>query len=121
MEFGVIELATFIVGLTAALGGASRWLISRMDRMHERDQKFDQTARDKLEAAFAEKMERMEAGFGAEMKAMRETIAAQKDEVRFLQAELHRYIKHVGILEGVLKSHKIDIPAIEAPVLGPRR
>lgn len=110
MEFDYQWLAGIFVSVAIALGATVRWIVTRMDKMHGADRKWDSDARDKLELSFNDRLLSMHSEFEARFKA-------QANEVEFLKSELHRYIKHVGVLEGILKSHDIDIPAIEPPAL----
>lgn len=117
MEVTWVEAAGLLATIFIAAGTVIRWLVTRMDKMHGADRQWDQDARDRLVTDFEQRLAALNAKFEAENKALQRTIAGQRDEVRFLQAELHRYIKHVGILEGILKSHSIEIPSIEPPHL----
>jgi len=109
MEFDWGAILGAFVTVVLAAGATTRWLVSRMDRMHGDDRRWDKEARDSLEVKFNAELKSIQGQFEAQ-------IRQQGLEVDFLKTELHRYIKHVGVLEGILKSHDIDIPAIEPPV-----
>lgn len=86
------DLLIASVSVLAAAGSGIVWLIRRADR---RASEFDwkQTSeREKLEKAFYAQIEML------------------KHDNSELRRDLTRYVRHVGILEGLLKAHGLDVP-----------
>lgn len=90
----------FIAGLTT-LGGAVAWLLTRMDAKNAKEREFEQAERTKLEKLFSERITSLEA-----------QIHDQNAEIDQLRRELNTYVRHVGVLEGLLKSKGVEPPPL---------
>lgn len=90
----------FIAGLTT-LGGAGAWLLTRMDAKYVKEREFEQAERIKLEKLFSERITTLEA-----------QIQDQNAEIEQLRRELNIYVRHVGVLEGLLKSKGVEPPPL---------
>jgi uncharacterized protein HemX len=89
-----------IMGLTT-LGGAVAWMITRMDTKNQAERAFATEERAKLEKLFNEQIETLQA-----------QAEAQNLEISQLRRELNTYVRHVGVLEGLLKAQGIEPPAL---------
>ena len=90
----------FIAGLTT-LGGAVAWLLTRMDAENAKEREFEQAERVKLEKLFSD-----------QIAALQDEVHNQNDEIVQLRRELNTYVRHVGILEGLLKSKGVEPPPL---------
>ena len=108
MDWAVIPaVVTAFTGVLVAFGGGIKWMLSRMDR-HSRDERDWQNAeRAKLETQFMERI-----------NALESRIKSQQDEIESTRAELRGYVRHVGVLEGLLKAHGVEVPPLEIPYHG---
>lgn len=89
-----------IMGLTT-LGGAVAWMISRMDVKNQAERAFATAEREKLEKLFNE-----------QIQSLQEQAEAQNLEISQLRRELNTYVRHVGVLEGLLKSKGVEPPPL---------
>lgn len=94
MDFLNPEFITAVGGFLIVLGGGVRFLIKRMDDKEKRIEERQKVERDKLE------------------KALSAQIELLREENRKLSNEVSRYIRHVGVLEGMLKQAGISAPKI---------
>lgn len=90
----------FIAGLTT-LGGAVVWIFNRIDAKNVEERKFEQEERAKLEKLFMEQIE-----------TLQEQVQSQNAEITQLRRELNTYVRHVGVLEGLLKSKGVEPPPL---------
>ena len=90
----------FIAGATT-IGGAVAWLLTRMDAKNIKEREFEQAERTKLEKFFSE-----------EINALQAEVHSQNQEIIQLRRELHTYVRHVGVLEGLLKSKGVEPPPL---------
>ena len=90
----------FIAGATT-LGGAVAWLLTRMDAKNIKEREFEQAERTKLEEFFSERI-----------NALQAEIHSQNQEITQLRRELNTYVRHVGVLEGLLKSKGVEPPPL---------
>lgn len=88
----------FIAGVTT-LGGAVAWLLNRVDAKNIKEREFEQTERAKLEKFFSE-----------QISALQAEVHSQNQEITQLRRELNTYVRHVGVLEGLLKSKGVEPP-----------
>lgn len=100
IEFLKTMVPLLLTGLTT-LGGAVAWLINRMDRKAREERKAEKEEREKLEKLFSSQIEDLQ-----------NEIHSQNQQINRLRYELTVYVRHVGILEGLLKAHGIDPPTI---------
>lgn len=91
----------FIAGLTT-LGGAVVWIFNRMDSKNATERDFAKTERDKLEKFFSD-----------QIAALQAEVHSQNAEIIQLRRELNTYVRHVGVLEGLLHANKIDFPKLD--------
>ena len=95
---GLLENPEWIAAVTGAftaLGLGIRYVLKRMDTTTARVD----AEREKLETAFNARIDQLET-----------VIEGQRSDLRFMQAEMHSYARHVGVLEGILKANGIDAP-----------
>ena len=90
----------FIAG-AATLGGAVAWLLTWMDTNNTKEREFEQTERAKLEKFFSE-----------QINALQAEVHSQNQEIDQLRRELNTYVRHVGVLEGLLKSKGVEPPPL---------
>ena len=90
----------FIAGATT-LGGAVAWLLTRMDAKNIKEREFEQAERTKLEKFFSE-----------QINALQVEVHSQNQEIGQLRRELNTYVRHVGVLEGLLKSKGVEPPPL---------
>lgn len=88
----------FIAGLTT-LGGAVAWLLTRIDSKNLKEREFAQTERAKLEKLFSDQIEQLQ-----------QDLYNQTTEIIQLRRELNMYVRHVGVLEGLLKAKGVEPP-----------
>lgn len=89
------ELIASITGFLVLLGGGFKYILVMSDKKLS-------ALQEKLEAQYAERFASMET-----------KIREQDTEIKRNRTELMRYIRRVGILEGLLQSHGADIPPLE--------
>lgn len=85
--------------ILAAFGGGIRWMVGRFDKQIEREHTAQQAARASLENQFAEQIARLE-----------ERLLGATEEAKMMRRSLEEYSRRVGVLEGLLRSHNIEVP-----------
>lgn len=90
----------FIGGLTA-LGGAVAWILNRMDAKNRIEREFEVAERAKLEKLLTE-----------QIQTLQTQVHNQNAEIDQLRRELNVYVRHVGVLEGLLKSKGVEPPPL---------
>jgi hypothetical protein len=93
----------FIAGMTT-LGGAIVWIFNRMDAKNIKEREFESAERAKLEKFFTD-----------QISTLQTEVNAQNVELNHLRRELSVYVRHVGILEGLLKAKGVEPPPIVFP------
>lgn len=93
------EALAAITGLFVAIGGAFKWVLNRMD-------KHDQEERDRQD----DERRKLETQFNRQIAALEQHVQAQEQEVARLRMSLEEYVRQVGVLEGLLRAHDIDVP-----------
>jgi uncharacterized coiled-coil protein SlyX len=91
----------FIAGLTT-LGGAIVWIFNRMDAKNREERQFEMEERAKFDKLFTEQIISLQA-----------QVSSQNAEIDQLRKELNIYVRHVGILEGLLKAQGVDPPPLQ--------
>lgn len=91
----------FIAGMTT-LGAAIVWIFNRMDAKNLKEREFELVERNKLEKFFAD-----------QISALQAEVHSQNNEIIQLRRELNTYVRHVGVLEGLLHANKIDFPKLD--------
>ena len=92
-----------VTALIAAFGGGVKWMLSRMDRQDEAERAWQNAERDKLEKQFL-----------ARITALEQHITTQDAELVRMREELTKYVRHVGVLEGLLRANGIEVPPLAA-------
>lgn len=95
------DLFPLLVSGAATLGGAVAWLLTRMDAKNIKEREFEQSERTKLEKFFTE-----------QINALQAEVHSQNQEIGQLRRELNTYVRHVGVLEGLLKSKGVEPPPL---------
>ncbi len=90
------------IAIVTLFGAGVKFILHRIDTRTKREREWQTLERAKLEAAFTSRINTLEG-----------VVKAQQDEMVFLQGEIHRHIRHVGMLEGLLRANDIPVPAIE--------
>lgn len=90
----------FLAGLTT-LGGSIVWIFNRMDSKNQAERQYELTERNKLEKFFSD-----------QIAALQVEVREQNAEIVQLRRELNTYVRHVGVLEGLLHANKIDFPKL---------
>lgn len=93
------DLIPLVIAGITTLGGAVAWLLTRMDAKNIKEREFEQSERGKLEKFFTE-----------QINALQAEVHSQNQEINQLRRELNIYVRHVGILEGLLKSKGVEPP-----------
>lgn len=97
-------ILTAFTGILVAFGGGIKWMLSRMDTHEQREREWLTQERTKLEAQFVERI-----------TALENRLLRQEREIETTRTELRAYVRHVGVLEGLLKAHSVEIPPLELP------
>lgn len=92
------EWLVAFTGLMIAVGAGIRYILGRIDTSDVR---------------IAAEREKLEAAFNARVDTLEAVVKNQRDDMHFLRTELGRYVRHVGILEGLLRAHKIEVPQLD--------
>lgn len=93
MDLGSLpEIISGVTALLIAFGAGVRWMIVWSDRKVARVQ-------EQLQQQYAERF-----------AALEERVANQDREITHNRDALHRYLRHVGILEGLLRANGIEVP-----------
>ena len=95
------DLIPLFIAVVTSLGGAVAWLLTRMDAKNIKEREFEQAERAKLEKFFSE-----------EINALQAEVHNQNQEIIQLRRELNTYVRHVGVLEGLLKSKGVEPPPL---------
>lgn len=95
------DLIPLIIAGATTLGGAVAWLLSHMDAKNVKEREFEQAERAKLEKFFSE-----------QINALQAEVHSQNQEIDQLRRELNTYVRHVGVLEGLLKSKGVEPPPL---------
>lgn len=90
-----------VTALVVAFGGGVKWMLSRMDNQDAAEREWQRVEREKLEKQFLARIATMEAH-----------VQAQEAEIARMRDELTRYVRHVGVLEGLLRANGIEAPPI---------
>ena len=102
MEMGALkDLIPLFIAVATTLGGAGAWLLTRMDAKDIKEREFEQAERAKLEKFFSE-----------QINALQAEVHSQNQEIIQLRRELNTYVRHVGVLEGLLKSKGVEPPPL---------
>ncbi len=95
---------TAITGVLVAFGGGVKWMLTRMDAHDHREREWQAQERSKLEEQFNQRI-----------SSLTDRVERQDAEIAATKSELRAYIRHVGILEGLLKANGVDVPTLELP------
>lgn len=90
-----------VTALIVAFGGGVKWMLTRMDNQDAAERKWQTDEREKLEKQFLARIATMEAH-----------IANQENQIEQMRNELTRYVRHVGVLEGLLRANGIEAPPL---------
>lgn len=90
-----------ITAAAVAFGGGVKWMLSRMDSQDAADRIWQTNEREKLEGQF-----------NARIDALERHINLQDADLANMRTELTSYVRHVGVLEGLLKANGIEAPAL---------
>jgi hypothetical protein len=88
-----------VTALLVAFGTGIKWMLSRMDRRDKADRDWQENERLKLENLFSSRIATMEG-----------QVNQQTKEIENMRVELMNYVRHVGVLEGLLKANGIEPP-----------
>lgn len=95
------ELVPLLLTGFTALGGAIVWIFNRMDAKNAKEREFQKEEREKLEKLMKEQIDTLQA-----------EVHSQNAEILQLRRELNTYVRHVGVLEGLLKSKGVEPPPL---------
>lgn len=93
---------TAVTAVLVAFGGGIKWMISRMDAQDKLDRDWQENEREKLEKQF-----------NLRIKNLEDEVVRQNDQIKSTKTELKKYIRHVGVLEGLLKANGLDVPRLD--------
>jgi TolA-binding protein len=103
---GIPAILSGLLAVVVAFGGGVKWMVSRMDRQDAAEKAWQDNERKKLEALFT-----------AHIAGLEKQIEGQNTEIARLRGELTSYVRHVGVLEGLLKANGIEAPALIKAVI----
>ena len=103
---GVPAILSGLLAIGVAFAGGVKWMLMRMDRQDAAERTWQEAERKKLEALFA-----------AQINGLEKQIDGQNTEIARLRGELTTYVRHVGVLEGLLKANGIEAPPIIKAVI----
>jgi hypothetical protein len=103
---GVPAILSGLLAVGVAFAGGVKWMLMRMDRQDAAERKWQTDERAKLEALFT-----------AQISSLEKQIDGQTNEIARLRGELTTYVRHVGVLEGLLKANGIEAPPIMKAVI----
>lgn len=92
------EILTAIGSAAVGIGGAVKWMLMRFDAKMAALQESEKTAREALETALTAQIDGL------------------RNENERLSKQMARYIRHVGVLEGMLRQAGIQVPAMEVEI-----
>lgn len=95
------ELMPLFLAVLTTLGGSIVWIFNRMDTKNKLEREFELIERNKLEKFFSD-----------QISALKTEVHDQNKEIIQLRRELNTYVRHVGVLEGLLHANKIDFPKL---------
>ena len=98
------QLPAIIAAITAlivAFGGGVKWMLARMDRQDLTERTWQTAEREKLERLFT-----------AQIAALEANAKNQEAEITRMRKELTTYVRHVGVLEGLLRANGIEVPPL---------
>jgi len=98
---GIPAVLSGLLAIGVAFGGGMKWMLSRMDRQDAAERTWQENERKKLEALLTSRITSLE-----------KQIDEQTTEIGRLRGELTSYVRHVGVLEGLLKANGIEAPAL---------
>ena len=99
------HIPAIIGGISAILlsfGAGVKWMLTRQDDHDARERAWQTEERAKLEAQFTERI-----------KTLEDRLNRQETELDRTRVELRSHVRHVGVLEGLLKAHGIEAPSIQ--------
>lgn len=98
------NLPAILAAVTASLvafGGGIKWMLARIDAQDAADRVWQNNEREKLEKQF-----------NARIDALERHISLQDADLALMRSDLTAYVRHVGVLEGLLKANGIEAPAL---------
>lgn len=98
------NLPAILAAITAsfvAFGGGIKWMLARMDNQDAADRIWQTGERQKLENQF-----------NARIDALERHISLQDADLASMRSDLTSYVRHVGVLEGLLKANGIEAPVL---------
>lgn len=103
MEYEMLPaVVTSITALLVAFGGGMKWMLARQDKHDERERAWQNEERTKLELQFTQ-----------QIAAMEQRLTNQDEEISRMRTSLTAYLRHVGVLEGLLRANDVDVPPLE--------
>lgn len=93
------EIVAVLTAVLASFGAGVKWVLTRHDRNSTEERLRFELERKKLEDVFASRISSLES-----------RIAVQEQELVLTRKELSSYLRRVGILEGILLAHNLEIP-----------
>ncbi len=94
-------ILTGVGAVIAALAGGAKWMLVRMDNKDAKEREWQVSEREKLEKQFMLQIENLT-----------RQVDFQENEISRMRSDLTMYVRHVGVLEGLLKANGIDAPPI---------
>ena len=137
MEFFTAELILAYVSLLGALGAGIRFVVVRLDakqKAAEEAQAAKQKAAEERQEAERTRLEaervrhelkleqerlRWEQLMSDQLLALRREIKLQEHEVSHLRDMSGAYLRHILILEGLMRAAGIEIPELKLPIYKP--
>ncbi len=91
-----------VTGLLGSFGIGIKYTLNRMDRLDQRDRDWQAGEQKKLETLFA-----------AQIEMLKQQIDGQNEHLSRMRSDINAYVRHVGMLEGLLKANGIEVPPFQ--------
>lgn len=101
---GLTGIITALSGVLISFGAGVKWMLTRMDKASENERTWQSAERAKLEVQFMERID-----------TLADRIRSQEAEIEATRKELRYYVRHVGVLEGLLRANGVEMPVLELP------
>jgi len=103
---GIPAILSGLLAVGVAFAGGVKWMLLRMDRQDAAERAWQDAERKKLEALFT-----------AQINSLEKQVDGQMAEIARLRGELTTYVRHVGVLEGLLTANGIEAPPIMKAII----
>lgn len=85
----------------ASMAGGAKWMLTRVDKKDAEERQWQVEERAKLETQFK-----------LQIDSLIRQVENQESEIARVRSDLTMYVRHVGVLEGLLKANGIEAPPL---------